>query len=105
MLSTIEILDELEHLSYKPGWTFHIYDGVWEGQHFVIRTEVLDASIAATTTLDIHSMLPPCADLQAFHRWLAWRLQRIETHEMREFLRRDGTPLFDPHAPGAEHDA
>jgi hypothetical protein len=26
-----------------------------------------------------------------------WRIQRIESHEMREFFRLDGTILWDPH--------
>lgn len=104
-MSTSEIQDELGRLSYKSGWAFQVYDGAWEGQHFVIRTEVPDSyNPGETVTLDVHSMLPPCADVAALHRWLAWRLGRLEVHEMREFFRRDGLPVFDPHASGAEHD-
>jgi hypothetical protein len=29
---------------------------------------------------------------------------RIESHEAREFLKRDGLPIYDPHAPFADRD-
>lgn len=105
MLTTHEIANWLTLITYRPGWSFEVYDGRWEGQHFVIRARVADATEPdETTTLDIHSMLPPMDTIDQFERWLAWRLSRIEIHEMREFLRRDGKPIFDPHADGAEHD-
>jgi hypothetical protein len=43
-------------------------------------------------------------DVQALEDWIAWRLSRLEVHEMREFLKRDGKVISDPHAPHAEHD-
>lgn len=104
MLTTRELQAHLARLEYKPGWTFDVYDGAWEGQHIVIRTEVPDTYTDGTVVLDVHSMLPPLPSLDYFERWLAWRLARLEVHEMREFLKRDGHPIFDPHAPDAEHD-
>lgn len=105
MLTTGEIRAHLERLTYKPGWTLDVYDGRWEGQHVVIRTEVPDTySADQSVTLDVHSMLPPMRDTTALEEWIAWRLQRLEIHEMREFFKRDGHPIFDPHALGAEHD-
>ena len=105
MLTTTQIQEQLARISYKPGWSFRAYDGRWEGQHLVITTEVEDSyRPGETTTLDVHSMLPPMADADALHAWLAWRLQRIETHEMREFLKLDGKVLFDPHAELADRD-
>lgn len=104
-LSTAEIQAELERVSYKPGWTFTCYDGRWEGQHLAITVEVPDATRPGrTVTLDVHSSLPPIPDVPYLHTWLAWRLGRIENHEMREFLRVDGKAAFDPHAPFADRD-
>lgn len=105
MLSTPEILTILERVTYKPGWKITAYDGRYEGQHLVITTVVDDATNPGTkTTLDVHSMLPPQADEQAFMSWLAWRLGRIECHEMREFLRVDESCWSDPHAEYADQD-
>ncbi len=104
-LTTAQIAAELEKVSYKPGFRFTVYDGTWEGQHMVITTSVPDAyKPGEMTVLDVHSMLPPMRDREALWEWLAWRLGRIEIHEMREFLRVDGRPVFDPHAPFAERD-
>jgi hypothetical protein len=105
MLTTSEIAAHLERLSYKDGWEFQVYDGRWEGQHIVIRTVVPDAfRPGETVTLDVHSMLPPMRDTAQLEEWLAWRLGRIEVHEMREWLKRDGQVLFSPHAEYAERD-
>jgi hypothetical protein len=59
VLTTAEIQAHLNRLSYKPGWEFKVYDGRWEGQHLVIRTEVPDTYSDQTVVLDVHSMLPP----------------------------------------------
>jgi hypothetical protein len=85
---TVEgIRAHLERLSYKDGWTFDVYEGRWEGQHIVIRTEIEDAALRGRkVVLDVHSMLPPMRDTIALEEWLAWRLGRLEVHEMREFL-------------------
>jgi hypothetical protein len=105
MLSTSEIQAELERITYKPGWAFTCYDGRWEGQHIAITVELPDAGRPGeTVTLDVHSMLPPIPDVRYLHTWLAWRLGRIEIHEMREFLRVEGKAIFDPHAPFADRD-
>lgn len=105
MLTTTELAAHLQHLTYRPGWTIHIYDGAHEGQHLVITTQVEDTTKpGTTTTLDIHSMLPPMRDTEQFETWLLWRLKRIEVHECREWFKRDGTPVSDPHAPYADRD-
>jgi hypothetical protein len=105
VLTTREISDHLARLTYKPGWTFEAYDGRWEGQHVVIRTEVEDTyQPGGKVVLRVESMLPPVPSVEYLEAWLAWRLARIEVHEMREFLKRDGMVIFDPHAPLAERD-
>jgi hypothetical protein len=45
----------------------------------------------------IRSLIPPMASRWEFERWLAWRLRLVEIHESREWFRRDGKPVFDPH--------
>lgn len=105
MLTVGEIEAELARVSYKPGWTFRVYQGRWEGLHLVIRTEVPDAyHEGENVVLDVHSFLPPLRDRWALHSWLTWRLARIEVHEMREFYRVDGQCWDDPHAEGASED-
>ena len=105
LLSTQVLRAHLAKLTYKPGWAFEVYDGRWEGQHVVIRVDVPDTfNPGETVTLDVHSMLPPMRSTHQFEEWIAWRLARLEVHEMREFLKRDGRVIFNPHAPGAEHD-
>lgn len=105
MLSTEQLREHLTKVTYKPGWSFTVYDGEWEGQHIVIRTVVHDAyDPTKTTALDVHSMLPPMDSIDQFNNWLMWRLGRIEVHEMREFFRVNGTPVSDPHKENANRD-
>lgn len=82
-----------------------MYDGSHEGQHCVITARVIDAyNPGQTTSLNVHSALPPCRDEQAFLDWLLWRCKRVEVHECMEFLQVDGKPHVDPHRPDADHD-
>lgn len=105
MLGIADIQAHLERITYKPGWAITAYEGRWEGHHIVIRTELPDTyNDGQTITLDVHSMLPPMRHTSDLNTWLAWRLGRLELHEMREFLKYDGNVIFNPHAPGAEHD-
>jgi hypothetical protein len=106
MLATAQIQDELSRVTYKEGWAITVYDGDWEGQHIVIRTAVPDAyHPGQTTTLDVHSALPPMPDVEYLHRWILWRICRIESHEAREFYRVDGRLVADPHAENAGRDS
>jgi hypothetical protein len=42
---TVEgIRAHLERITYRDGWSFDVYEGRWEGQHIVIRTEIEDAA-------------------------------------------------------------
>lgn len=104
-LSTAQLASVLERVSYRPGWTIRVYDGRREGQHIAITTQVPDAyDPAETVTLDVHSMLPPQRDTEAFLTWLSWRLGRLEIHESREWFRYNGRAWDDPHADGADRD-
>lgn len=105
MLSVDDINEHLKGVTYKPGWEFKCYMGRWEGPHFVITTVVPDAyDINSTTTLDVHSRIPPMRDTAQLDEWIMWRLGIIELHEMREFYRVNGEPVSDPHAEFADRD-
>lgn len=105
MLSTEQIRAHLATLTYLPGWKFDVYEGRWEGPHLVIRTIVEDSYHPGEKQhLDVHTPLPPIPDTNYLEVFLQWRLNRIATHEAREFLRKDGRPIFDPHAPDADRD-
>jgi hypothetical protein len=52
-----------------------------------------------TVQVRIRSAIPPMFDTNHFGYWLLWRLDQIERHECREYLKRDGVCLFDPHDP------
>jgi hypothetical protein len=104
-LTTCEIRHHLEKITYRPNWTFRVYDGTFEGQHLVINAEVENSySRGDWVYLDIHTFMPPMASTADLERFLAWRLARIEVHEMREWLKRDGKAIYDPHAEGADKD-
>lgn len=99
MLTDTEIQAELDRVTYRQGWTFSVYEDDWEGSHLLITAPVPNAyQPDETITLGIRCPLPPMPDASYLHCWLAWRLGRIESHEMREMLRIDGVAVFDPHA-------
>lgn len=105
MLTTAELQDIAGHVTYRPGWSIRVRDGRYEGQHVVITTVVPDAyDPARQVELDVHSPLPPMRDRTAFLDWLLWRVQRVESHEAREWLRVDGQCWSDPHAENADRD-
>lgn len=105
VLTIAETQAHLAKLTYKPGWSFSAYEGLFEGHHIVIRTNVEDSyHPGEKVTLDIRSPLPPFQDILDLEHWLIWRLSIIETHEAREWLQKDGKPIFDPHADFAERD-
>ena len=97
----------LRRITYRPGWSFELYQGEFEGPHICINAKVMDSyHPGEETVLDIHSPVPLAAleTESALLRYLAWRLQIIETHEMREWLKMDGAVIFDPHADHAAQD-
>lgn len=107
MLTIGELRAELERVTYKPGWRFTLYqhrggEGVW----LSIMAELGDAYHPhRTTVINVRSAVPPIPDRSYFHAWLNWRLGRIEQHELCEWYRVDGTPLHNPHAPGANDES
>lgn len=103
MLTFAELSDELAQVSYKPGWRFTLYEHRFEGIWLSIRAEVPDAgNPSRTTVVNIRTAVPPIPDAAYFHHWLRdYRLDRVDSHERREFYRVGGVKLDDPHAPDA----
>lgn len=105
MLTVADLQAHLDRLSFQPGWAVEVYEGRFEGPHVRIAAVVANSYAASEPVeLDIHSMLPPMPSLDYFEVWLEWRLARVARHEVREWFKRDGRPVFDPHAPNADQD-
>lgn len=105
MLSISEIQRLVSYISYKRGWTFEAYDGLHEGHHLTIQTEIEDAhNPGEKLTLGVESFLPPLQNNKQFFDWLLWRLKRIEVHECREFFKISGEVYDDPHKEFADRD-
>jgi hypothetical protein len=99
-LTCDELAAELKRFEYKPGWDLSIFTDVWEGPVFRVTTYVPDAYHPENNVqLRINSRIPPMASAREFRHFVLWRLDQIERHECREWLRFDGKPLYDPHDP------
>lgn len=98
MLTIEQIRAEVARVAYRPGWTFVVEERGFEDPWLRIIAPVPNAyDPAQAIDLGIDSPVPPMADADALHRWLMWRLCRVETHEAREFYKVDGFVQFDPH--------
>lgn len=104
-LTVAQMAGHLQRISYRPKWRFEVYEGRHEGAHIAIHAVLPDAENPGETTLvRIDSCIPPLKTFADFEEWLLWRVSICELHECREWLRRDGRPISDPHAPDAQHD-
>lgn len=102
MLTIDALRTELARITYKPGWRLILFPHPWEGIWLSIRAELPDADWPTrTTVLNINTAVPPIPNTAYFREWLAYRLSRVEIHELREHLRLDGVKLYDPHAADA----
>lgn len=105
VLTVADLAAHLHGITYRTGWTLSVYEGRFEGPHLRIHATVENSySPGDPVELDVHTFIPPMVDAAQFDAFLAWRLGRVEIHECREWLKRDGLPLFDPHAPDADQD-
>jgi hypothetical protein len=100
---TLEALRaEMARVTYKPGWSFRLYQHRWEGVWLAITVELPDAEWPSRMmTICVRTAVPPIPHATYLHEWLAYRLGRTELHEMREFLRVDGEKIYDPHVADA----
>jgi hypothetical protein len=98
-LQLTDVQELLSRAVYRSGWVFTASDSR-EGVRVRIEATVDDRSGGGQRDLGIDTWPSPndVADADAFYVWLAWRLQRIENHESREYLRIDGRIYDDPHA-------
>lgn len=98
-LTDRELGDLLSRVTYLPGWTFKFHRDQHEGVVLTIEAMVPDAyHPEKDVMLRIHTYVPPVTTPNGFYEWLLWRLERIASHETREWLRVDGKPVSDPHA-------
>jgi hypothetical protein len=95
-----ELAREIARYTYRKGWDLSVFLDPWEGPCLYIVADVADGyHPERTVQLRIRSNIPPMADANAFGWWILWRVSQIESHEVREMLRRDGELLVDPHDP------
>lgn len=99
MLSTAEITSEVAKVTYRPGWSLHVYEAGFEDPWLLVLARDVPDSYHPGQTIDlgIRSPIPPMESVDQLRRWLIWRLGRVESHEAREWLQVDGHPIFDPH--------
>lgn len=110
---TVSILQWLvPQVSYKPGWTFELWDGERRGEHYLgstgltlsIRAQVPDSS--AEGMVGVHHIMPVPPATWDWHTWQRWILDQIllvERHEAMEFYRvAERTPFFPAHGSGSD---
>lgn len=104
MLSDHEIEEELARFTYKPGWKFSIYAPLLPSATSSRAWLKIDFEVEDTyrpghqTRVGMRRpLLPYYIDADHFAHWLVREIDRAEQHETREFLKRDGVMIFDPH--------
>lgn len=94
-----QVRRQMASYTYRPRWTFELIEGHCEGLQTRMVGPVEDSyHPGRTIDLGINDWLPPLATPDDLDRWMAYRCQRIEIHESREWLRRNGVLVNDPHA-------
>jgi hypothetical protein len=95
-----QLRSEIKRYTYRPGWELSVFLDPFEGPCLYLVSEVANADDPSEPVqLRIRSNIPPMTSPQKFAEWLQWRLMQVESHECREYLRRDGQALYDPHDP------
>lgn len=82
---------------YRDGWSFRVLR-TNEGPMVRIVARVPDARDGAPLDLGIDTYPSPndMASVDAFLAFLSWRLQRVESHESREYLKHRGVTVNPP---------
>lgn len=88
-----DLASRIARYSYKPGWRVDLC--------LRVRATVPDSRNPGQTTpieskVDLPEGIGGWTD-EALDGWLEKRLIFVETHEVREWLRRDGVLVNDPH--------
>lgn len=106
-----ELLELVETLEYRPGWTFKLEDidrgQGSEGLTFMVKSLGYDTYNPQNgeTYRVLHYFIVPAAayDRRAWQRWILERLIEVETHECCEFMQVAGERPFAPnHGPGRD---
>lgn len=101
---------ELARFTYKPGWRLQLVDAAeffreQRAYHLIVSYKAQDSRTpdGPETLIRVNVSVPPYIDEEpdAFAHWLIEAVSEIERHEAREWLRRDGIMLFDPHVKAA----
>lgn len=99
MLSRKDIEDLLVDITYKPGWSFKTAEVPFEGLALLSWGPTIDSKPPhEPTLLASFSNLPPFNAKEDFFSWLQWRLNNVESHEAREWLKYKGEVIYNPHA-------
>lgn len=98
-----ELAQLVDELTYRPEWTFSLWDGD-RGQHsrgltFEVRAVVPDSYHPERVIGVRHLFIVPAASYNrtSWMRWLLDRLIDVETHEACEFFQLDGQRVYAPH--------
>lgn len=94
-----EIENHLKHLQYKPGWTFEIQTDLSYRPCLLVSFIAEDAyNPGRETKIGFREALYPYyRGTKQFEEWLFGVIMKIERHEAREFFKRDGEIINDPH--------
>lgn len=105
-----EAIGILSSLSYKPGWTIQAYQVPGS---VIFRTGTSEPSVTAfvrdgsvdlipvVLTHAVHDEELAVFDRDRLLKWAFDVIVRREVHEVEEWLRVDGAPVYSPH-PGRE---
>lgn len=101
MLTTEEIKQHFDGLSFPAGMSVAVGESRWEGPYVRIVWDRPDSFYPERSIdLGVRSFLSPNdrANVDTLDKFIDWRIWRMFGHEARESVQRDGKPLFDPHA-------
>jgi hypothetical protein len=98
-----ELVDRLNRFTYKPGWRMRLERMATGTPYLLVEFEAENTyRPGETIKVGFREPLPPGSSILfsspgAFDAWLLSRLDEIERHETREWLKFDGVMIFDPH--------
>lgn len=105
-LTAVEIAREIKRVTYKPGWTFEVSHHPIEGPTLSIGFAVPNSYRQGEQQVQcVNSPIPPLFGADHLYAWLMWRISVVEMHELAEFFKVDGKPVYDPHSEDYWHHA
>jgi hypothetical protein len=92
-----ELKAELARYSFMPGWSFRVeldFMGGW----LVTTATVMDSRQPdQMTTVTSRTHIPSHLPREMLSHWMLITVEGLMIHEGREWLKRDGTLISDPH--------